>query len=432
MLIWVLAILRRLPVRYRLALVIGAILAPAAVTSVVLVRAVDAADKTLGSSIAKTVNDLMPVARLEVSLEQARFELERSALAQVAAPPLLLTLHIDADFTSLLGQHDLPTMLAKELSGAFSTWRKAAPMVEKVLKDQGPSSLSDAARTNSDRDLAQTITNLAQIHSQLLQSIESKYAQERRREHRYGTILLILWSAGLLAAAAAVALLAASILHPLREISRAALRLRHGDFNVRLSIVGRDEFTSVSKAMNAMAATIGEAHERLYDSTLRDSLTGVLNRRGLDQALEQRFHDAERLSILMVDVDHFKEINDSFGHRAGDEVLEGLAQCMVSVARGGDTIGRYGGDEFLVVLPGLASGGAEDLAQRIYLKLDQWNAGRPFPVQVSMGLAERRDGAMTPGQLIDAADAALYQAKEAGRGTFRTAAFKGVGRVQGA
>jgi len=121
------------------------------------------------------------------------------------------------------------------------------------------------------------------------------------------------------------------------------------------------------------------------------------------------------LSILMVDVDHFKQINDKFGHPAGDEVLSGLAKCMVAVTRAGDSIGRYGGDEFLIVLPGAESKTAEELAARIYGRLNQWNAARPFSVRVSVGIAERNESHTSPGELIKSADIAMYQAKTISR-----------------
>lgn len=415
MLNWMMPILRRLPVRHRLALVIATILTPAALTTLVLLRAVDEADRALGSSISQTVNDLMPVARLEANLQQARYDLERLALAGVNDSHSRLSKRIEDDFDVMLAQHDLPPILAGELTTAFSKWREVAPVLDNALAAQAPSAMSGRALTAGDQGLAQTIATLEQLRTQLLEAVKSKYAREKRAEYLYNRTLLVLWTAGFLAATLAVYLLSASILRPLREIDRAASLLRRGDFAVRLPVEGKDEFTFVSSTINAMAETIGETHERLYDTTLRDPLTGVLNRRGLDKALALHFADQRSLSIVMVDVDRFKEINDSFGHPAGDEILVGLAKCMVAATRGGDSIGRYGGDEFMILLPGAELGTAEEVAKRLHTNLGQWNLGRPFSVQISVGIAQRDASLSSPKLLIEAADRALYRSKEAGR-----------------
>jgi len=421
MLNWILAILRQLPVRHRLGLVIGIILAPTALTTFVLVKAVDEADRTLGQSIERTVDDLMPVANLEAKLEQARFELERSITTGENDTHHRLSDRIDDDFDGMLAHHDLPPSLTTSLRNAFVIWRKVSPILDRALAARSPSALSPPDLSSSELNLAQTVAMLDGLRTQLLNSIKKKYVRERWDEHLFDILLIIVWTAGLLATAAAVYLLSTSILRPLREISRAAVLLRNGDFAFKLSVAGKDEFTAVAAAFNAMAATIQESHERLYDSSLRDPLTGVLNRRGLDAALAQSFAHGDVFSIIIMDVDHFKDINDRFGHRAGDEALTELAQCMVSVTRGGDSISRYGGDEFVIVLPGADSRAAERLARRFVSNLRQVNDGRAFPIQVSIGIAQKTRDHHRPELLIEAADRALYEAKNSGRGRIHIA-----------
>lgn len=421
MLNWILLILRQLPVRHRLGLVIGIILTPTVLTTYVLVKAVDEADQTLGQSIERTVDDLMPVASLEANLEQARFELERSITTGDNDTHHQLSKRIDDDFNGMLAHHNLPPDLTDSLRNAFVMWRRVSPTVDRALASRGPSALSLPDISSSELNLAQTVAMLDGLRAQLLESIKLKYSQERWDEHLFNVLLFIVWTAGLLASVAAVYLLSTSILRPLRELNRAALLLRSGDFAFKLSVAGKDEFTAVATAFNAMAATIQENHARLYDSTLRDPLTGVLNRRGLDTALAQSFVHDDVFSIVLVDVDHFKAINDRFGHRAGDEALTGLAQCMVSVTRAGDSISRYGGDEFIIVLPGADARAAEQLTQQIFLNLRQFNGDRAFPIQISVGIAQKARDHHTPQMLIEAADRALYDAKSSGRGTIRTA-----------
>lgn len=421
MLNWMLSILRQLPVRHRLGLVIGIILVPAALTTVVLVQAVDDADHTLGTSIERTVDDLMPVARLEENLELARFELERSLREGDKDIKQGLSQRIDDDFDGMLARHNLPPNLVENLQNAFTMWRRVSPVLDQAFASQAPSALTSPEVSSSEQNLVHSVATLDGLRTQLLESITRKYSQERRAEQLYDRTLLVLWTVGLLATAIAVCLLSTSILRPLTDISRAAQSLRKGDFGPKLTITGRDEFTAVAIAINAMAATIQETHARLYDFTLRDPLTGVLNRRGLEAALEQSFIKGEVFSIIIVDVDHFKEINDRFGHSAGDQALTELAHCMVSMTRGGDSISRYGGDEFVIVLPGADSIAAEQLAQRIFSLLDQFNEGRAFPIRISVGVAQKASYHRTPQMMIEAADRALYEAKSNGRGTIRSA-----------
>ncbi len=124
----------------------------------------------------------------------------------------------------------------------------------------------------------------------------------------------------------------------------------------------------------------------------------------LDRALGRLSADD---TVIMLDLDHFKRINDSFGHAAGDEVLRVFGRVLRDTVRGGDTVGRFGGEEFLVILP--PPGGADVLLRRVRA---QWLAERPFPVTFSAGIAA---SAGDPDQTVNLADQALYLAKAAGR-----------------
>lgn len=138
-----------------------------------------------------------------------------------------------------------------------------------------------------------------------------------------------------------------------------------------------------------MAAAPSQTQKHLHDAAMRDALTGLLNRRAVMQELEQRCAAQEPFCVLMLDVDHFKSINDRFGHDAGDAALVGLAQCTLDVVRDTDLVARYAGDEFVVILPGLASGAAKAVAYRLLQRLDGWNARQTFRVQVSVGVAAK-------------------------------------------
>ena len=166
---------------------------------------------------------------------------------------------------------------------------------------------------------------------------------------------------------------------------------------------------------------------RLRSMALTDALTGVANRRGIEHALgavvAQAHSEHRDLSVLAIDVDHFKAINDGHGHQTGDEVLRRLARACQHALRRDDRLGRTGGEEFLVVLPDTPLAAALQIAERLRASiaiLDLRELGAGVAITVSLGVAELR-GDETAEHLVLRADAALYQAKREGRDCVRLA-----------
>jgi diguanylate cyclase (GGDEF)-like protein len=153
-----------------------------------------------------------------------------------------------------------------------------------------------------------------------------------------------------------------------------------------------------------------------------DGLTHVLTRRAIFDELEREWTRSERyphgLSCLMIDVDHFKRLNDSHGHQAGDVVLEGIADVIKRHCRATDRVGRYGGEEFLVLLPETDLGGATALAERMRMAIAAEHFeyhGAEIRTTVSVGVAHRERDVGSAVVLVSLADDALYRAKDAGR-----------------
>ena len=172
-----------------------------------------------------------------------------------------------------------------------------------------------------------------------------------------------------------------------------------------------------------------EAMLSLAEASSRDGLTGVHNRRYIEEAVAKEFQRVQRyggtLSLILFDLDNFKAINDNHGHLAGDEVLRRAAKHIGAGIRQADTFGRYGGEEFLALLPATTIDGATVLAERLRVQL----AATPItlgdltiPVTVSAGIAEWQPGMQRYEKLINAADEALYEAKERGRNRVQRAA----------
>jgi diguanylate cyclase (GGDEF)-like protein len=149
----------------------------------------------------------------------------------------------------------------------------------------------------------------------------------------------------------------------------------------------------------------------------RDSLTGIANRRLFDESLAREAARAQRLrtslSLIVFDVDHFKQINDAYGHLTGDEVLRSVANSIVATTKSFDVAARYGGDEFVLLLPGCDTDQAMNVAERVRSEIGRHGLGTS--VTLSAGLATMPDNAIDGDRLLSAADAALYEAKRSGR-----------------
>jgi diguanylate cyclase (GGDEF)-like protein len=245
----------------------------------------------------------------------------------------------------------------------------------------------------------------------------------------------------------------------LRRFSVAIQRLASGDWGARIAYPARDEFGYLARAFNQMAqqlqqafeaqeqqreellaqneelermhaqlqqahqelatlnAELLEANRALAQAAVTDGLTGLKNHRAFQEALHSAVQMAERLqqslSLIMFDIDHFKQFNDTFGHPAGDELLRQVAQVLRESARAYDVAARYGGEEFALLLPNTTLEQAVQVAERLRQQIRAIENPHA-PVSASFGVATYRRGT-PPATLVYEADAALYRAKRSGR-----------------
>jgi diguanylate cyclase (GGDEF)-like protein len=175
-----------------------------------------------------------------------------------------------------------------------------------------------------------------------------------------------------------------------------------------------------------LAKQLHEALALVTHDAATDALTGLPNRRALDQMLSEELEQAglagSPLSVLMLDVDHFKRINDTHGHGVGDDALRAFARRVQGLLREGEACARYGGEEFVVVLPGTPLPLALEVAERLRSGVARTPLLKAplLPVTVSIGAAQFRPG-QSPSALFEAADRAVYEAKRQGRDQVRTA-----------
>jgi len=238
----------------------------------------------------------------------------------------------------------------------------------------------------------------------------------------------------------AVFIVVRRIVVPLNEMSQVANRFSAGQLDARSSVQRSDEIGTLAANFNAMADEIGHTHQQvvalnsdleqrvmertaqLRELAAREPLTGLYNRRHFSEVLSRRFAEARRygtdLSLMMIDMDNFKSINDRLGHLVGDEVLIMTALTISSQLRAPDLAARFGGDEFIVLMPHTDHQQADHLARRIIRLFEQEQAKKDLgtPLSLSIGVASLGcTNAESDDDLVRFVDRALYDAKKLGK-----------------
>jgi diguanylate cyclase (GGDEF)-like protein len=299
-----------------------------------------------------------------------------------------------------------------------------------IGSDQTEGSLSFVAADGSKRAL--NFTRITGTDARLIVSIdEAKVTAATNREIR--TAYLQLGFVCLFVLLGALVAAEKIIIQPIETMVAMAKRFGQGDWTARAAR-GRlpSEFIPLARAFNAMAAQLSQRERELVATNDRltvmasiDMLSGLANRRGFQSRLDFEWMRAQQygseLSLLMIDVDHFKLFNDTYGHPEGDACLSRLGETLAGIAA--DTLGfagRYGGEEFCLLLPNTDSNRALEIGETVRAAVQ--NLAMPHvtslhqTVTVSVGVASARpDDTQRPGDLIEAADAALYAAKHRGR-----------------
>lgn len=215
------------------------------------------------------------------------------------------------------------------------------------------------------------------------------------------------------------------ITRPIRELAGATHKLANGEMP-KISTKREDEIGQLSESFNIMVEAVKRRDEALKSLAITDGLTGVYNYRHFKDELEKGVKSAMRynrpMSLIMFDVDHFKDYNDAYGHPQGDMALKKLAGVLMKCVREVDLPARYGGEEFVVIMPETVSEGALKTAERIRAQIEKEMAEPGGnAVTVSIGVATLPGDADNGSGLIEAADRALYRAKEEGRNRVKKA-----------
>jgi diguanylate cyclase (GGDEF)-like protein len=326
-----------------------------------------------------------------------------------------------------------PADQAGIIGHAIDTIPLLAAIADKAIgSDQAQGSLTFDAADGSRRAIS--FARIGDTQSRLIVSIdEAKVSADIDRDIRnaylqLGFVCLIVLIGALMAAQKL-------IIQPIEMMAATAKRFGLGDWNARAAHSGLpSEFVPLARAFNAMAAQLVERERELVASNDRltvmasmDMLSGLANRRGIQSRLDFEWMKAQQcdgeLSLLMIDVDHFKLFNDTYGHPEGDACLARLGETLAGIAA--ETVGfagRYGGEEFCLLLPNTDACRALAVGEMVRaavqdLAMPHVTSSHQI-VTVSVGVAcTRPNGTQRPGDLIEAADAALYAAKHRGRNT---------------
>src|SRR6266404_3117344 len=192
-----------------------------------------------------------------------------------------------------------------------------------------------------------------------------------------------------------------------------------------------DDIQPLESVADLCAAAIQNAHnfDRMKQLAYVDGLTGIHNRRYFEMRIVEELERAARfqgrMSVIMVDIDHFKKMNDEFGHLLGDEMLRAVSNILKQQLRKMDMVCRYGGDEFAIVVPETTGESAVRVAEKLRRQVEtHFFPGVPRPVTISCGVADYPAHGVTRDEVVAAADSALYQAKQAGRNQVASAGVK--------
>ena len=211
--------------------------------------------------------------------------------------------------------------------------------------------------------------------------------------------------------------LARLIARPLWQLADGVRQMEHTASVERIHSV-HSWYFETSELKRAMLVGMNLLHQKIGKLRMdvqTDPLTGLRNRRGMDDALAVWQAAQHPFAVVALDIDYFKRVNDTHGHAVGDQVLRRLAELMRESARSGDVLCRVGGEEFLLLLPDASLDMAEQVAQRLRVRLEQTDIPPVGCITLSLGVAHWPQHSSAIAEVLEKADAALYEAKRTGR-----------------
>lgn len=416
-----------LSLRTRFLVAMGIVFIPLLVVAIGSSVFLGHAANTLNQVVEQPVYKLQTTTRLQNQIRKAHALVKDYA----ATPRYTLKAQFESEaqateavFIEMLGKPFFGPREQSLLANARREWKDSMVLADVIFS----SDTSRATLFQLDQRVNQIMFTLEQMYETFYGEINAQRTQINESEKGFLLVISATVGMGLLIALAGAAWLARSVLVPLREFEKGVAHFSNENLSYRLTLNNQDEIGRLALEFNAMAERLLAHRNKLEELSVRDGLTGLYNRRELEKRLHQEIQRAHRyrrsLSVLMLDIDHFKNVNDHYGHQAGDEVLITVADLIQLNVRPVDVVCRYGGEEVAIILPETDEAGARSVAERIRGTVEDSVTTTPqgdtVHVTVSIGLAVfPRDGD-TAASLIHTADQALYAAKQEGRNLVRS------------
>lgn len=415
-------LLRRLSVRQRMMAIVALLLLPLAVLSGVSMMVLNEQEIAFRDSVEESVHGLLPLTTLEHYLQQALVD-ELLAESRDSVPDFAgLTQNVDNSFSSIqLGTNskDVPKQF---IDDAQKAWVEARPSIRRLVEQVRAQHFSGAVTSADTRtELERAIKDISSARESLSDALKTRYENSAAQRSRQLHWLMWSWLITLTVAAVLIVIFLRSLLRPLHALTQAARHIEEGQSGVRVDVDGRDELAVLAECFNRMTASWEATQGHLQTEVIRDPLTGVLNRRGilsqLGAELDSHRLRQQPLSVLAMDLDRFKFINDHYGHSTGDRALTWVATTMRGLLREYDHLGRHGGDEFIAVLPNTSHAVALEIAARISQLVREGAAREAAYPEITIGVATAPEDGDQTASLLEAADARLYMQKKHRRTT---------------
>ncbi|HLC27274.1 MAG TPA: diguanylate cyclase [bacterium] len=423
-------ILHRFPISLRTRFIVGmaAMFLPIVILGIGAFFSLESAVGNFDQVVEDVVDGMVPIVHLQILILRASKPVSDYIIYHNPAERRLfvqLSREVDRSFKQALSA---PFVLAEYqalVRNAQEEWQQARNPSEAILDlsraKRDPVAPGEMKRLQAHIDRA--VDTLDQVHHLIHQEIDKRLASTHAAKGRVLLIVVIGFGAGLGIAILVGTVLARSFLLPLRVLGEGADRFGEGNLSYRVPLYTKNELGQLARGFNAMAEKLEKSQAALQYLSIRDDLTGLYNRRHFELLLKEEMERWRRyghpFSLLMLDIDHFKDINDTYGHRCGDEVLHSVAKIVSGAARPIDRVCRYGGEEFTILLAETASAGGLAMAERIReaVGTQTIHAGQRHEIKltVSIGVAAFPEEGKSEDELIAAADQALYMAKNAGR-----------------